>query len=270
MVKVIKHPDELKSSLKSSTRYELHRAINYVDGVVNLVESMGDIKSINQDYKTYRSRIGSKTIKTYTEQNHVDYSVLPLPIEEISSPPKDKVLQGRFNSTNKPALYLSTSPEVALAECRAIYNEYCTVGEFKLKSELSVATFLRDTVEFSIFDDDPKNDESGRKIGKENVFNQHRLVDLTEFLSRRVKGVERDLHYRACNLIASAFADKGFDGIVYKTSFWSPKWNDSRISNINNQIKNSNIVLFNTESVRAVSTTLYNINWNRPVAEKVE
>jgi hypothetical protein len=156
-------------------------------------------------------------------------------------------------------LYLSTTREVALAECKALPTDTCSIAVFRTVNDARIAKFLP---------------EKGIPLGwlNEGTGNKERedwlLYEMAQFLSRRVQGADRESHYRACNLVASAFRERGFDGLAYRTSFWSSMWQNEADDYEVEQIKSSNIVLFDPQAAKPESTGLYSINWKRPIAEQ--
>jgi hypothetical protein len=110
---------------------------------------------------------------------------------------------------------LSTTREVAVAETKALSTDVCTVAAFKSQRPLRIAKLLqKERLPLGWLETDLKEEDLDAL-----------LLHLTsEFVSRRVADADREAHYRTCNLIASAFKEREFHGIAYRTSFWSDGW----------------------------------------------
>lgn len=184
----------------------------------------------------------------------------PLEGDEVCAPPAEKTQLGRFNAPRAPVLYLSTTPEVALAEVRALPSDTCTVAHFKTMKPSKIGKLLlHGTEPFSVLLEDEPPEEG---------LEQWLLARTAEFVSRSVGVDDRDLHYRACALIASAFKEAGFDGVAYRTSFWSSGWSDQEKSKNENHVRAANIVFFDPNAAKPQSSFLRSINWRRPIAEQ--
>ena len=244
----------LRSAVERGGLSDLRFACEFVERVVSIVEMYGDTFIMDAGQDAFRARNG------YTE---VDDDVLgtkfvPLEGDAISAPPAETTSLGRFNQSGRPVLYMSTTPEVALAECRTLPSETCTVANFKTKRKCRIAQFLR------------HEQFSKGTLAVEKTKRGHELwllYEMSKFLSRRVEGGERELHYKTCNLVASAFSERNYDGLLYRTSFWSSLWKEENEKELNSNIRSSNIVLFDPLAAYPESSKLYSLNWNRPRAE---
>ncbi len=210
---------------------------------------------LKQGFRAFRAR------RDYVENDTSDTGnihLYPLTGEDVCAPPADKTFLGRFNAPRHPVLYLSTTREVAIAETRALSTDTCTVASFKTVRELRLAKLLKKGgFPLDWLFGENRSEESLSKL---------LLYQTAEFVSRRVSDSDRDLHYRACNLVASAFKERGFDGIAYRTSFWSDGWRKEGRSEEEESIFASNIVFFDPLSAIPVDAALYRIDWKRPSA----
>ncbi|MBD8890189.1 RES family NAD+ phosphorylase [Roseibium litorale] len=249
--------DKLKLALGRGGRSDLKFAYEFADRIVASVEQVEDKEQLAVDFPAYRAR--NDYVEDYDPENG-QIHFHPLTGSELGAPPPEKTLLGRFNAPNHPVLYLSTTPEVALAETRALPSDTCTIANFRIVRPVKIATLLRHNKEpFGVLlDDDPG----------EEIFLRWLLARTAEFISRRVPDHDRDLHYRTCNLIASAFSDSGYDGLAYRTSFWSPGWRDENGTPEEDHVRAANIVLFDPGIAIPKWSALYRINWKRPIAEK--
>ena len=249
-------PGKLKAAVKRGGRDDLRFACDLADRIVAAVTKAKDEETLEKGFKAFRAR-NDYVEDCETNLGRVD--LYPLGEKEISAPPKDKTSLGRFNPPYLPVLYLSTTREVALAECRALPSDICTVATFQTVRPIRIAKLLQvDNIPFeALLDQNPSEDSLEKWL----------LAQTANFVSRRVPDHDRDVHYRACNLIASAFKECGFEGLAYRTSFWSQGWRDEKRSADEDRIFASNLVLFDPEAAIPRQSALYRINWKRPFAE---
>jgi len=249
-------PDKIMAALNGGSRSDLHFACECADRIFEAVVKAGDDETLQQGFKAYRARNSYK--EEYDSETGMT-DLYPLSDNDLGAPPKEKTTLGRFNAPSRPVLYLSTTKEVALAEVKAISTDRCTVAAFKTTRPLRIAKLLQLSTPLNVFlSESPSEDEKLRLLRARTA----------NFVSRRVQESDRELHYRACNLIASAFAENGFDGIAYRTSFWSSGWRDEKRKFDEDHIFASNLVLFDTEAAIPVWSKLFRINWKRPYAEE--
>lgn len=253
-------PDEyniqkLLRALEYGSPSDLRFALKFAETLVSTIHSVGDFEMLKQGFRSFRAR--SDYVQEEREDGQIDF--LPFAREEISAPPAQLTKLGRFNLAKQPVLYLATTPEVALAECKALPSDTCTVGLFHLARDCKVAKFLRhDKMPLSVLFGEGKDEDIGQWL----------LADTARFLSRRVSGHNRELHYRACNFVSLAFKEQGYDGLVYRTSFWSSAWRTNREDVDQDQVRSANIVLFDVDTAIPKSSWLAEINWKRPIAEQ--
>lgn len=205
-------PERMKVAIRNGGRSDLRFACECADQIVAAVTRSKDEETLEVGYGAFRARNG------YHEEEDAEShqpNTYPLAGTEMSAPPKEITRLGRFNPPLNPALYLSTTREVALAEVRALSSDTCTVAVFKTVKPVRIARLLRlGSPLGALFNETPSQADLDAWL----------LSQTAKFVSRRVEDDVRDLHYRTCNLIASAFKESGFDGLVYRTSFWSPGW----------------------------------------------
>lgn len=253
------NPMEIREALKRGGQSDLRFACDFADQIVTAVYNAEDTETLSKGTRTYRARNKHDVSEENGEDGSCTVSFNPLPQEEMEAPPEDKVALGRFNPPNMPVLYLSTTKEVSLAEVRALPSDICTVATFELVKPVKVAKLLRHN-EVSVVDVHDQN-------ASPEILEKWLLSQIAAFVSRRVPDQERDLHYRSCNLIASAFKERGVEGLIYRTSFWSSGWRDEARSSDVDLVFASNVVLFDPKVAKQVEVDLLQINWKRPSAE---
>jgi len=249
---------EMLNALARGGLSDMRLACDLADKIVDAVERVKDFETLKKGFVAFRAR------NDYVEDDTSRHGCIehyPLSGEDICAPPKGKTQLGRFNAARHPVLYLSTSREVAIAESRALSSDICTVAVFKTKRSIRLAKLLK---------------KSGTSLGllfvkkpNEEDIDKDLLHKTAEFISRRVPDIDREMHYRTCNLIASALKERGFDALAYRTSFWSDGWRIDGRSEEEESIFSANLAMFNPEDATPVNSALYHIDWKRPTASKV-
>lgn len=246
------NPEKLTQAIQRGGINDLRFACDLADRVVNAAMRVKDEEILSKGFVAFRARLDYEV----DEENN---QIQPLAKQDLCAPPQKKTPLGRFNAIREPALYLSATREVALAEVRAVSTDICTVATFQTVSPLKIAKLLRHNKEpLGLFLGEPHNNDD---------LEMWLLARTAAFVSRRVNERESELHYRACNLIGSAFKSHGYDGLAYRTSFWSDGWRDTeRASEVDN-IFAANIVFFDPKAATPRQSNLFKIDWKRPVAE---
>lgn len=250
-------PRTMLNALTRGGQGDLRAACDCADRIVNAVEKAGDVEELKEGFHAFRARKDYHEDDT-SQPGHVYF--YPLSGNAVCAPPKEITKLGRFNAPLHPVLYLSTSREVAIAETRALSTDTCTVAVFKTELPIRLAKLLKKSgFPLGALLSEDRNEEDLDKL---------LLYQTAEFVSRRVSDDAREAHYRTCNLIASAFKERGFDGLAYRTSFWSEGWREEERSEEEESIFASNIVLFHPKHAKPVRSALFRIDWKRPTAQE--
>lgn len=251
-------PRSIRAALERGGIADLRRACQISERIADAAILLRDCKKLIKGTKLFRARADySET--TGENGNITGHS--PLSGDDMGAPPASKVSLGRFNAPQHPVLYLATTPEVALTESRALSDDECSVAEFQLKKDIHVGLLLRHKKWHlsALLDEKPSDEDLQKWL----------LARTADFVSRRVSDRDRDLHYRACNLISAAFRDKGLHGLIYRTSFWSPGWEEPGQSDLSNGVLSANVVLFSPDDAECIKSVLCRIDWRRPIAQLV-
>ncbi|MCY1668068.1 RES family NAD+ phosphorylase [Rhizobium sp. SL86] len=249
-------PERMKAAINRGGKSDLRSACDSAERIVSAVAKAGDEETLKTGFKAFRAR-NDYIVFDDPESGRIE--ICPLAGKDLGAPPKEKTSLGRFNPPNQPVLYLSTSMEVCLAEVRALSSDTCTVATFQTVRPIRLAKLLKLGTPLGVFLSKEPTDEDRDKW---------LLSQTAKFVSRRVPDSDRELHYRTCNLIASAFLESGFDGLVYRTSFWSPGWREKNDRPHEDHVRAANIVLFDPDAATPQASAVYSINWKRPYAEQ--
>lgn len=247
---------KMKEAVGRGEQADLRYACDIADRIVAAINNANDVETLKKGFTAFRAR--NDCDHEYGEYGE-PISINPLKEKALTAPPKEITELGRFNPPRQPVLYLSATREVALAESKSLPSDACTVATFKTVRSVKIAKLLRHEGIVMEMLDQPQNQES---------FEKWLLLEAAHFASRRVQDHDRDVHYRTCNLIASAFRDSGFEGLAYRSSFWSPGWQEDGQASIESSILSSNIVLFDPEAARPLQSALFSIDWKRPAAKQ--
>lgn len=250
-------PRVMLEALERGGQNDLRAACDFADRIANAVDRAGDVEDLEPGFRAFRARNDYKEDDTSDPGKVYFY---PLSGDDVCAPPKEKTRLGRFNAPLHPVLYLSTTREVALAESRALSTDTCTVAVFEIQHPIRLAKLLKK----GGFPIDAMISENPSEESIDEVL----LYQTAEFVSRRVQDHHRDLHYRTCCLIASAFKERDFDGLAYRTSFWSSGWREEERTEAEESVFASNIALFDPQQAKPIGASLFRLNWKRPIAEE--
>jgi len=162
-------------------------------------------------------------------------------LQEMGTPPKEKVLAGRANPQGIPFLYLSEAKETTLYEIRASFFDEISIGTFRVKEQIELIDFTsasQDSI-FSASQQFPNLDEYVIGI----LLKKKISIDL----SRPQRRYDSELEYIPTQFICEFIKHlTGADGIKFLSSLDSEKGN--------------NIVLFATNKVECISVEKVRIN----------
>ncbi len=130
---------------------------------------------------------------------------------EMGKPPPEKASPGRANPAGIPYLYLATSRQTALYECRANYLDYVTIVDFKLIQNLKVLR-LRTVDDLSPF-------TLEGQIGDYLKYQEY-LKRLETELSRPLRRNEQPLEYLPTQYLCEFVKFLGYDAIEYGSSLY--------------------------------------------------
>lgn len=195
-------------------------------------------KTIKKQSSLWRAQVGSDLVdeEFYDEENrHIGTGKVacPYPAERMK-PLEDKASEGRANPKGIPYLYGSTDRETAMAEVRPWLGSLISVGQFKIRRNITLvncATDYRRSVDFDLREPDPEEI-------KEAVW-----YDIASSFSRPVTRSDRTADYVPTQIIAELFKNHCLDGIVYKSALG----------------KGDNVVLFDLSIAEPINCLLYKV-----------
>lgn len=198
--------------------------------------------------KAYRARIG------YVEsKDELGMPVMvPYTGKKIMAPPKYVTPTGRFNRENDPFLYVAFSAEIAMAEVQPLRSQLVSLGILELAKSVKLLNLLPTYNTKSIF----------ARLGANPSDPELAWDTLAEFIAEEVSYSTREHHYKCCQFIADTFKNAGFEGIIYQSSFWSPKWEDNAEKQV--PADKANMVLFDTKSMKFIESQLLSLTWLKP------
>lgn len=183
--------------IKNESRFVMQEPYkSFVDSVVRLVcEQFSSI--IPADTILYRARIN----KINFEKRELEE--IPFPPSEMGPPPHHLTISGRINPEGIPYLYCAGELDTAGAELRPWKGAYITIGEVKIKLDITIADL---TLECNDCND--CNDNNWKLF-----FN-----DFADMFSMQWP-LELKLNYLVTQYFSEHFKSAGFRGIRYKSAF---------------------------------------------------
>lgn len=132
-----------------------------------------------------------------------------LRIAKMGKPPSEKTPLNRLNPRGISYLYLAENINTALAEIRAIPNDSVTIGEFIFIKPAKVLDLSRRTIGSPFI--------FGRDI-QDVLYYRAFLFLFAEQISLPISAESADLEYIPIQFIGEYIKQKGYDGIIYKSS----------------------------------------------------
>jgi len=132
----------------------------------------------------------------------------PYPPERMK-PIKGEASEGRVNPRGIPCLYLSKDRDTALSEVRPWLGALISVGQFKVLRNLKVIDCSKDLRNPCFYLNEPPPADREKCVWS----------DINQAFSEPVNPHDPVAEYVPTQIIAEVFKTKGFDGIVYKSSY---------------------------------------------------
>ncbi|NTW84069.1 MAG: RES family NAD+ phosphorylase [Chlorobiaceae bacterium] len=158
-------------------------------------------------------------------------------ISEMYNPPPIKTKAGRANPTGISYLYLSDKIKTTLYETRASLYDFVSIGEFRLKKNITVINLKGD-------DYDPillAENEELEEFLKYKPFAQ----SLESELSKPIRKEDKELDYIPTQYLCEFIKSIGYDGVEYRSSLCDDGYN---------------IAIFNPELFECIKVSLHTIN----------
>lgn len=182
-----------------------HFLINKTEKLISKIES--DITSRINQTEFFRARVGYKEHYRCMEpdfENIYNDVFIPYTMGDISAPPLNIAAEGRVNRKNSSFLYLASNEVTAVKEVKASIGQYVSLGKFKIKDglDLKIADFSSHKFYDYCFSD--------------NAIEKYILIrSIADAYSIPLPNKD----YRITQLIADVLIKKGFNGIMFKSSY---------------------------------------------------
>jgi hypothetical protein len=188
--------EEFKKELQHENRFFPKKAID-TEQIKELIDYLILDTSKNPRF-IYRSRINREK-REYL-------------IDEMGKPPDEKAPDGRANPKGISYFYGASDEKTSIAETRPYKSEIISVGKFQLKNDVKLIDLRRPILSISPFEMD---DDNLILLHKDHMpFLKH----LSQSLSIPVLPYKKELEYLPTQYLCELIKDKGFDGIVFKSS----------------------------------------------------
>lgn len=127
-------------------------------------------------------------------------------LKKMGKPPASSSTSGRANPIGIPYLYVSTTHETVLRECRATYLDYVSIAEFKLKDQIRVVSLRHiENISPFLFED-----------WLENYLKYQKYLKRLEIeLSKPLRKHDHILEYLPTQYLCEYVKYLGYDAIEY-------------------------------------------------------
>lgn len=166
--------------------------------------------------------------------------------EEPWSHPKDRMCpldnmatEGRVNPKGIPCLYLATTKETAMSECRPWIGSAVSAAQFKIVRELTIIDCSVNHSLTPLYIDIDKGFYEPDESERDKTVWAH----IDQAFSCPITPNENQAHYVPTQVIAEVFKSNGFDGVAYKSMLGS----------------GHNVALFDLAAATLVNCKLYNV-----------
>lgn len=221
-----------------SQRY-LHdqETMDFLSEVVNTSESRK--RTLKAGDILWRAQLGGD-VRTLTddEGNEIGEEPWPHPKERMC-PLEHTATEGRVNSKGIPCLYLATTRETAMSECRPWIRSEVSVAQFKVTRDVIIIDCSVNHSLTPLYFDVNKGFYEPDEPEREKAVWAH----IDQAFSRPVTPNENQAHYVPTQVVAEAFKSNGFDGVAYKSMLG----------------EGYNVALFSLDSAVLVNCTLYEV-----------
>jgi RES domain len=172
-------------------------------------------RTIKKGELFWRAQLGHDWKPDIFEHLHVQVAI-PYS-ENRMTPLRDRATEGRVNAKGIPCLYLSTDRETAMSEVRPWIGSGLTVAQFRMRKDVRVVDCSRDEDDRFV---DSKSDETGRHDAMSDPKNWEGAVwsGINRSFSLPVSPSDNVADYAPTQVLAEAFREYGFGGIVYKSA----------------------------------------------------
>lgn len=174
-----------------------------------LATSEGRVRVLKKEHILWRAQLGHDWRPEYAGEELIDHFPTAYSPNRMK-PLKDSASEGRANPKGIPYLYLATNRDTALSEVRPWIGSIISAGQFETTRELSLIDFsVEHGNEKYFFFNEPSEEEKVKAVWShiDNAF------------SRPVTESDLTSDYAPTQVIAEYIKSKGYDGIVYKSSF---------------------------------------------------
>jgi len=162
---------------------------------------------------------------------------------ERMKPIAERATEGRANPAGIAFLYLASDIETAVSEVRPWIGSYVSVAQFRIVRDLRLVELARGyghigAAELLV------GQLAGDKTVDPETKRRAVWTDIDNAFSRPVTRDENSTDYVPTQILAEAFREHGYDGLVYRSNFGDPGFN---------------VVLFDLGAAKVISCAPYRI-----------
>lgn len=123
-------------------------------------------------------------------------------------PLPDRALEGRANAKGIPCLYVATSAQIAIGECRPWVGALLSVSQMKTGRELRIVNCTSDKKGALIYFDEPGLNEREEAVWR----------DIDRAFAVPVTRTDDTADYAPTQILAELFRENGMDGVGYRSA----------------------------------------------------
>lgn len=175
-------------------------------------ESHGRTSDIPAGAHFFRAQVAHHDVYEPQIDDHLPGPALPARMRPLIG----KASDGRANPKGIPCLYMASDQHTALAECRPWIGSLVSIAMFKTLKPLKVVDCTVGVDKHYLF----MNPNAPAKMKADAVWS-----DVGRAFRQPVTRDDNTADYAPTQAIAEAFRREGFDGVVYRSSFGTDRYN---------------------------------------------
>jgi hypothetical protein len=233
--------ERFASRVRSDRRFATDAASRaFINTVLATVPLRG--MSVTQGQLLYRAQLGIDEEEIKKDGEVVAFKNWGYPAERMK-PVASKVGDGRANPVGIAFLYLASAIQTAISEIRPWIGSKVSVAQFRVMRDLRIVNLTLGHGQFGL--GLLSIDELvGQKMVSADTKRRAVWTEIDNAFSRPVTRSEDAVGYVPTQILAEAFRESGYDGVVYRSNFGNPEYN---------------VALFDLDSAEVVNCAPYAI-----------
>lgn len=190
---------------------------------------------VRAGYSLWRAQLGHGWRPFQSDSEYVGDIPCAYPPERMKPIP-GRATEGRANPKGIPVLYMSNRRDTAMSEVRPWIGSLVSCARFETTKDLTLVDLsVHHAASFVFYFEEPKPATRARTV----------WTQIDQAFAKPVTSADQTADYVPTQIISELFKHEGYDGLAYKSAFGESGYN---------------IALFDLESARLTTCTLYQVD----------